>query len=144
MNLDLTILDDAVLSRLQDQCAGLRTIATLEYEEQVLENTSDPLPAVYTLINGAAYDTEAGNSRYQEGDVTVTVFVKTRNLRGFGAARKADDGAYAMIQQAATALLGYAPGGCGYFNLVEIGAVRVTKLDAIYAIQFTAATEESY
>lgn len=144
MNLDLVAFDDAVITRLNEAADGFRTVRPIESEERVQENSSDPLPAAYTLINGALYDAEEGNARYQDGSSTLTVFIKCRNLRGFGAAQTADDGAYVMIRRAVTALLGFAPAGCGYLTLTEIGAVRVTKTDAIYAIQFTANTSEDF
>lgn len=146
MNLDLTALDDAVIDRIKVKVAGFRLVATLDSEDQLTQPSSDSLPAAYTLVNGATYLDEEGNSRYQEGAVTLTVFIKTRNLRALprGAARKSDDGAYAMINKTVDALLGFAPAGCGYLNLVEISAVRVVKTDAIFAVHFMATTSEDY
>ena len=143
MNLDLVALDNAIIARLREQVGALRTVATMDSEERVLEHSSDPLPAAYTLINGAVYARELGNSGYQTGDVTVTVFVKTRNLRGDGAARKATDGAYPLINQISDALLGYEPIVCAPLELADIGAVQVKKTSAIYAVKFVARTHEA-
>ena len=143
MNLDLIALDDAIIERLRDQVSALRTVDTMDSEERVLEHSRDPLPAAYTLVNGAVYARELGTSGYQIGNVTITVFVKTRNLRGNGAARKAPDGAYALINHIGDALLGYAPVVCSPLELADIGAVQVKKTAALFAIKFVAQTHEA-
>jgi hypothetical protein len=144
MNLDLAAIDDSLLARIKDQVNGFRTLESLDYEEQILEPGSKPLPACYTFVNGAAYESEQGNTGYQEGDVAITIFIKTKNLRGKGAARKADNGAYAMTTKTADALLGYSPTACAPLQLASIEAVRVTKTEAIFAVSFTAPTSEDF
>lgn len=143
MNLDLIALDDAIIERLRDRVSALRTVDTMDSEERVLENSRDPLPAAYTLVNGAVYARELGTSGYQIGNVTITVFVKTRNLCGNGAARKAPDGAYALINHIGDALLGYEPVVCSPLELADIGAVQVKKTAALFAIKFVAQTHEA-
>lgn len=145
MQLDLTALDDAVLERLRGEVAALRTVATLDSEEDLIEGRTDPLPAAYTLVNGAVYAAPEGNSGHQDGGVALTVFVKARNLRGNGAARKdLEGGAYALVGQVGTALLGWAPTVCAPLSIESISAFDVTKTRAIYAVKFTAYTSEEY
>ncbi len=141
-NLDLTALDDAVLDKLRADIHELRTVDTIGAEEQLTAPASDPLPAAYTLINGAVYDPADGVSGYQSGDVTVTVFVRARNLRGGSAARKRSGGAYDLIAGVIQTLLGYAPATCGPLQLVEISAFSVGRNNATYAVRFAADTYE--
>ena len=144
VNLDFTALDDAVLERLRSSIDILRTVETIAAEDQLTKPGSAPLPAAYTLINGVVYDPADGVSHYQDGEVSLSVFVKARNLRGGGEARKAPDGAYALIALVVGALLGYAPAGCGPLRLVDVTAFAVDKTNAAYAIKFAAETYEDY
>lgn len=142
VNLDFTALDDAVLDKLRADISELRTVETVGSEEQLTAPSSDQLPAAYTVINGAVYDPVEGVSGYQSGDVTITIFIKAKNLRGGGAARKAADGAYQIIAGVIESLLGFSPTTCGALQLVEVSAFSVSRNNAIYAVKFAADTYE--
>jgi|GEM_PF-5297234 len=146
MALDFSALDDAVIARLEAQAADFRAVRTLD-EVEDLVGTAIPTPSAHTLVERAVYQPPPGAARYQEGAVTLAVYVRARNARGYGAARKEAGGAYALVQATVAALRGYAPAPpapCGPLELVDIAALSVAQGKAIYAVRFRAATSEEY
>ena len=142
MNTDLAAIDDAIIERLKAARIA-PTVRSLEDEDEVLQPRPDRLPALLTLVNGVRFDQSEGVSRYQEGQVEVTVFVQTRNLRGSGA-RKGDGGAYELVGAIVDQLLGWSPGACGPLELLQIETLSATKTAAIARVTMVASTEETY
>jgi len=133
---DLAALDDAVIKQLKDNADVFRQVETLDSEEDLLDSNL-PTASAFVLIGRGQFKTPIGNTNYQEGTLDVSVFVVARNVRGKGAARKRNDGAYALITAAGDALLGFEPaGGNGALYLVSIASVLVDKVSAIYEIVF--------
>jgi len=140
--IDLTAIDDAILAKLRATNV-FRAVKTLDAQDLVTEDIA-PMPSAHTMIGRANYLPPEGRERRQVGTLGISVFVRTRNLRGDGSVRKNADGAYELINAVATALLGYIPAPCGELYLQQISPVRVDRLLAIYEVALLTDIEEDY
>lgn len=140
MNLDFLTLDDDVITTLK-ALGVFKLVDSLGDEKQLTTDEGvKKYPAAYVLLHGADYQPVQGQETIQTGEVTLSVFIKTRGLRGDGSARK---GAYALVMAVVDALRGYSPtDACLDLELSEITALAVTKQFATYAIRFIGTTEE--
>ena len=141
--LDLAALDDAVIAQIRGQCPVFLVVDTLDTAE-LLYNDSAPAPSAHTLIGRLPFAPPVGNEHLQRGTVDVSVFVRARNLRGGGAARKDLGGAYELIAAVRDTLLGFTVFPCGPLYLAQINPVRVDRVAAIYEVALRADIEEEY
>ncbi len=142
--IDYGAIDDAVINQIAGASAGaFLSVATLDHEEQLFEGTPRP-PCAFTLIGESHYDEPAGATRYQDGRLDVLVYVKARNARGDGAARKADGGAYDLISEVKRALVGFEPVTCAPLHLVSVAPRYITRNIAVYKLTFRTTFEEEF
>lgn len=141
--MDWSAIDDLVIARLK--AADLfRNVKSLDSVEQLMDDPSKQFPVAFTRIRAQNWDRASGQDDIQDGELVLEVYIKSRNVRADGSARKADNGAYALSSDVIDLLDGFSPSPCHALHPRQRSLVEglTDRNQAVMLIVFTAYVPE--
>lgn len=136
---------NGTLSLIRSGVNYLRKVEDLPSRDELMKNLerfAANTPCVYAIYEGGRFDRPNATARRQTGDPTVILAVVAKSLRdGHGqSASSGDDGAYAILDDLRTTLVGKVPAsGFGQFEIVGEGLGAVKNGIVCYLVRYRAA-----